>query len=87
MSQERKRVESKPLPVATPKKREPIIEEPVQERTPIKLEHKYVKIPAHEKSELGKTISERVQRGELGRPYYTTENDKGYLYYIILKTI
>lgn len=85
MAQERKRVESKPIPVTAPKKRLPIVEEPIPERTRIKLDDKYVKVSANEKAEICKSIGERVQRGELGRPYFTTENDKGYLYYIILK--
>lgn len=51
------------------------------------LTNKYVKIAASEKAEAFKALGDRRQKGELGQPYYTTENDKGYFYYIILKTI
>lgn len=87
MSEERKKVESKPLPIAVPKKREPIIEEPIPERTKVKLDDKYVKMSLSDTAQAFKTIGDRVQKGELGIPYFTFESEKGYLYYIVLKTI
>lgn len=88
MSEERKKVVSSIIPPTAPKKRlgsvESVIIEDTQEvRTKIKLDDKYVRIVLGDTAINFKSIGDRVQKGELGVPYYTIENDKGYLYYII----
>ncbi len=91
MSEERKKVVSSIIPAAIPKKRvnsvKPILIEETQEaRIKIKLDDKYVRIALNDTAANFKIIGDRVQKGELGVPYYTIENDKGILYYIIKKT-
>ncbi len=89
MAKERKRIESKPIKFIPPKKRDSFVADPdpIIEPTKINLTHKYVKVGCNSTAAEFKLIGERVQKGELGVPYYTIENDKGYFYYIVLKTI
>ena len=85
MSQERKRVEPKQLQKTEPKKRPEPVEELPESKVKTKLEDKFVKVAMGESSSVFKAIGDRIQKGELGPPYFTTENDKGYLYYLIKK--
>ena len=92
MGKERKKVKSKPVPIVEPKKREkpkpelnPIVEPIVEPKKPRAKtsDDIYVKLAV-----VGCTNDERikvsdgVQKGELKLAYYTTENDKGYHYYL-----
>lgn len=101
MAEERKKVDRKPVLKVQPKKRdEPISipkqivkvpEEPktnevkVPETKVKRAENKYVRIALNAKMEERKVFSEKVQKGELKLAYYTTENDIGYHYYLVIK--
>lgn len=101
MAEERKKVARKPVLKVEPKKREKpiaipkkIVKAPEEPKTiEVKIvepkvkraENKYVKIALNAKMEERKIFSEKVQRGELKLAYYTTENDIGYHYYLVIK--
>jgi hypothetical protein len=101
MSNERKKVQPKPIVKTEPKKREvpvktPVVKvepkKPVVKETPKpeepkqkKSENKYVRIALDVKGEERNAIVERVKNGELKLAYYATENDKGYHYYLVIK--
>ena len=99
MSEERKKVEKKPVIQVEPKKRvEPV--PTVVEKTKVepkekvevkaepktkRSENKYIRLALDAKMEERKAISERIQKGELKLAFYATDSDVGYHYYLVIK--
>lgn len=101
MSEERKKVQPKPVAKVEPKKRvepkvlvkevkpvEPKLEFDTNDTTEVKVkraENKYIRIALDAKPEERNEFSAKVKSGEIKYAYYATDNDKGYHYYIVLK--
>lgn len=101
MSEERKKVEKKPIALVEPKKRvEPIVIPKTVEKTKVepkekvevktepkakRSENKYIRLALDAKMEDRKAFSERVQKGELKIAFYAVDGDVGYHYYLVLK--
>jgi hypothetical protein len=61
-----------------------LVEVPIKDEVKKSSKDKFLKVSANESSEFFKEIGERVQKKELKWSYYSTENNSGVHYYLIL---
>jgi len=83
--EEKKRVESKPIPKQASRKRpDPEPEPPKPKKTKIQQEYKFVRLAMDAPQEEFKAVGDRVQAGELKWHHYAVDGNKGYHHYLVL---
>jgi len=84
MSEDRKRVEKKPITNTSPKTR---ILEPLEEEKPKSKpsNDKFIRVSITASIDEFKAMSDRIKSGELKWCYFAIDGEKSYHYYLIIK--